>query len=115
MLKKTIETLSSSRFSLNREKDLQREVAEALSAQGIPFEREYQLDDHSTVDFFINDSIALEIKIKGSAKSIYRQCEKYCKIDKVEELILLTNKSMGFPEEILGKPCYLVSPGKAWL
>lgn len=98
------------RFSLSSEKALQAEVHKILPE----FQREYRLDEQSVVDLF-NDGIAMEIKIKGGAKAIYKQCERYCMIDEVKILVLVTNKSMGFPPEINGKPCYVINLGRGWL
>ena len=61
------------------------------------------------------DSVGMEVKLKGAAMAIYKQCERYCSYPKVEELILITNRSMGFPKEINGKATYLLSLGKGWL
>lgn len=101
-----IKILSSTRFPLEKEKETQ--------AAGIVFNREYKLDPVNIPDFFI-DGTAIEVKIKGNARQIYRQCERYCQFDDVKNLILVTNRSMGFPKEINGKPCYFVNLGKAWL
>ena len=63
----------------------------------------------------IDNSLAVEVKIKGRAKEIYRQCERYCKIETVKSLLLITNKSIGFPKEIKGTPCYVYNIGVGWL
>lgn len=102
--------LSKYRFSLSSEKTLQAEIHKLIPE----FSREYKLDEESVVDFF-KDGIAVEVKIKGVAKAIYRQCERYCHVDQVKVLILVTNKSMGFPKEINGKPCYVLNLGRGWL
>ena len=115
MLSKIIKILSSNRFPLDKEKLTQAVIESRFFENGIvSYNREYRLDTENIPDFFI-DGIAIEIKIKGNAKKIYRQCERYCKFDEVKQLILVTNKSMGFPKEINGKPCYFINLGKAWL
>jgi len=109
-----IELLSKYQFSLTSETELQSQIKEILESNNIPFEKEYNLDDKNRPDFFL-EGIALEVKIKGSAKSIYRQCERYCEFDAVSNLILVTNRSMGFPETLNDKPCYLIHLGQSWL
>jgi len=106
--------IKSRRLPITTEKELQLEIEKLLTDKGIEHEREYRLDKSNILDFFI-DGIAVEVKIKSSAKKIYRQCERYCQFDKVNSLILLTSKTMGFPKEINNKPCYLHSLGMQWL
>lgn len=48
-------------------------------------------------------------------KKIYKQCERYANFDQVKQLVLITNRSMGFPETINNKPCYVINIGRAWL
>jgi hypothetical protein len=102
------------RFPLEREKDTQAAIALKFKEQNIDVQKEYYLDSKNIPDFFI-DGIAIEIKIKGNAMKIYKQCERYCQFDEVKQLILATNRSMGFPSQINGKPCYFINLGKAWL
>jgi len=104
----------SSRFPLEVEKETQAAIEQKFKDNGIEYSREHKLDQNNIPDFFI-DGTAIEIKIKGNAKSIYKQCERYCQFDEVKSLILVTNRSMGFPKEINGKPCYFINLGKAWL
>lgn len=114
ILSDLIKVISSSRFSVDNEKNTQAEIERKIIESGIPYKREHHLDAINIPDFFI-DGIAVEVKIKGTAKTIYRQCERYCKFDEVEKLVLVTNRSMGFPKEINGKPCYVINLGRAWL
>ncbi len=109
-----IKILSSYRFPLEKEKETQAAIEKRFEENGIQYSREHHLDPVNIPDFFI-DGTAIEIKIKGNAKSIYKQCERYCQFDEVKSLILVTNRSMGFPKEINGKPCYFINLGKAWL
>lgn len=114
-----ISVLSKKKFYLSEEKITQVQIYEALTATNrYAFTREYYLDKEklNKPDFFETEfGIAIEVKIKGQKKAIYRQCERYCKFDQVKYLILCTNKSLGFPPEINGKPCYYIHLGKAWL
>src|SRR5271166_5168093 len=109
-----LKLFSSHQFSLNTEEDLKIQMKKVLDDNKIEFVKEYVLDKKNRPDFFI-EGIAVEVKIKGAAKAIYRQCERYCGFEEVKSLILVTNRSMGFPETINEKPCYVVSLGKGWL
>lgn len=114
MITHIIQILSSSRFNLENEKQTQKEIELKLKQNKIHYVREHRLDEKNIPDFFI-DGIAIEIKIKGNAKQIYKQCERYSNFDEVKNIMLVTNRSMGFPAEINGKSCYVVNLGKAWL
>ena len=113
-IQELIKLLSVNRFSCSKEKETQQEIAEVFNKSSIFYQREHWLDKKSVPDFFI-DGIVIEVKIKGNARQIFRQCERYCNIHKVKALILVTNRSMGFPKEINGIPCYFINIGKAWL
>lgn len=102
------------RFTLTSETQLKDQMASAMVLAGIRFERERPLDSRNRPDFMVGE-FAVEVKIKGSARAIFRQCERYAAFDEVGGLILVTNRAMGFPETINGKPAYLIDLGRAWL
>jgi hypothetical protein len=106
--------LSKGRLPCDREVDLQDAVEWLLKSYRVEFIREHDLTGHGRVDFMCGD-VAVEIKVNGSARAIYRQCRRYCECPEVKALILVTNKTIGLPEEINGKPCRVLSVGKAWL
>ncbi len=109
-----IKVISALRLNVTDEKITQQEIANAFLANAFMVNREHKLDANNIPDFFI-DGIAIEVKIKGTARKIYKQCERYCQFDDVKQLMLITNRSMGFPATINGKPCYVLNLGKAWL
>lgn len=114
MIKNLHVILSRYQFPLSTEETLQRHIEGVLKHHGVPYEREYRLDEKNRIDFFC-EGLGIEVKIKGSAMSIYRQCERYCQFQQIEAFLLITNKAMGFPQEIKGKPCYVINTGMAWL
>eukprot|EP01037_Dinobryon_pediforme_P011468 gene11468-11562_t len=67
--------LKNARFILTDEKKLQAQIMERLEGY-MDIEREYRLSPKDVIDFFGN-GIGIEVKIKGSAKEIYRQLERY--------------------------------------
>jgi hypothetical protein len=89
-------------------------MARILGEVGIPAQREVHLGDGDIIDLMCG-SVGIEVKLNGQRRAILAQCERYAAHDEVQALILATNAAMGFPESINGKPCYLVSLGRAWL
>lgn len=110
-----IKLLSTVRLPVQDEKETQKAISNILFDNEVKYFSEYRFNDRNIVDFLVVPGIAVEVKIKGNARKIYKQCERYCQFDRVSELLLITNRSMGFPKEINGKPCYFLNIGKAWL
>lgn len=108
------QSLSQYKFCVTDEKTLQGEISQVLANLGIPHKREVRLSNRDIIDFMI-EGMGIEIKIKGTANDIYRQCQRYCEHSKVQQLLLVTNRAMGFPSKINGKPCYVLHLGKSWL
>jgi hypothetical protein len=60
--------------------------------------------------------VAVEIKLKrNQPRSILAQLARYAAHDAVRALVLVTNRAMGLPKVMNGKPVYYVSLGRAWL
>lgn len=110
-----IQLLSTRRFPLSSEKELQAEIAKALSAAGMEYKREYRLSEADVIDFMLPDGIGIEVKLRQQRSGILRQCERYCAHETLQGLILVSASAMGLPPEIKGKPCWMVSLGRAWL
>jgi hypothetical protein len=107
--------LETRRFTLGDEKLLQAEMAEFFAAEHFAVEREKALGDGDICDFFIAGQVAVEVKIKGARRAIFRQCRRYCAHDEVKALVLATNIAMGLPKLINGKPTFVASLGAGWL
>jgi len=116
MLEKIFALISRHKFSLDTEDHLKLQIAEVLMKNNVPYKKEHILDVKNVIDFFC-EGIGIEAKIRTgeTAKKIYKQCQRYCQFDEVQQLILVTNKALGFPPEINGKPCYVINLGRSWL
>lgn len=109
-----VRILAPYRFSTSQEGVLQQQIEGVLRAADLPVEREYRLTAADRPDFFV-DGIAIEVKVRGGRRAIYRQCERYCRHPDVRALVLATSRAMDFPDEIRGIPCRLLALGSAWL
>lgn len=106
--------IETRRWPLSDEKRLQAAIADELSKIGEPFAREVRVGEHDIIDFMLG-SVGLEAKLKGSAHAIYRQCERYCQYDEIKQFVLATNRAMGLPTTICGKPAFVASLGRGSL
>lgn len=107
--------LHSTPFSMESEKELQVAIHERLKVIFQSIKREVHLDQSNIIDFMVENNIGIEVKLKGSKKDIYYQCERYTKFKEIETLVLITGKSMTLPEKINGKKCVVINLSRAWL
>ena len=113
-------SLQKARVPLTDEKAAQTAISELLFANKISHEREYRLSKRDIVDFWLPDhgggNAIIEVKMNGArAADVYRQLARYAAFPTVGRVFLVTNKAMGLPKEINGKPAYYMSLGRAWL
>lgn len=109
-----IELLTTHRLPLSDEKLLQEAIGDVFQAAALDFEREVHLGPRDIVDFMV-EGIAVEVKIKGNRRDIYRQLERYCTYETVASIVLATNVPMALPVEICGKPTGIAALGRGWL
>jgi len=113
-----VDVLKRARCNLSSETRTQAELFEHLKrelpAVADAFQREVRLSSKERVDIWIN-GIVIEVKLDGSAFSIYRQLVRYAEKPAVEAIILATNKTMCLPDKIEGKPAFTVSLGLGWI
>jgi len=106
--------LTTHQLPLSDEKQLQAAISDVLEAASLDFEREVHLGPRDIVDFMV-EGVAIEVKIKGGRRDIYRQLERYCGYDAVTAIVLATNVPMGLPSLICGKPTSIAALGRGWL
>ena len=110
-------SLRKRRYHYQNEKELQAGVEAVMIQDGFEFQREFQLGDAGTVDFFVSGFLGVELKIKGSPSEVARQLLRYAARDEVKGLVLVTGRSAlsTLPNELLGKPLALVELWRTFL
>jgi hypothetical protein len=103
------------RLPLHDEKATQQALADLLVQEGIAFSREHILGPRDTIDFLLEGWLGVEIKLKGQPSAIVRQCERYCAHERIQQLVLVTAKSMRLPSSLHGKPTTQIFLGQSWL
>ena len=96
------------------EYDLHRLVMDTLSRQGVPFAHEVSLAPRCRIDLMCG-GVGIEIKRGGVERAkVLRQLTRYAACERVAGLILVTEKSLGMPREIGGKPVRVVCLNRLW-
>lgn len=103
------EAFSRRRLSLQKEEQLQDQVAEVLTEIGYSFRRECSLNEKDRVDFFVEGiGAALEVKITRDRYNILAQMRRYALSPFVKELILVCIVPISCPATLAGKPVHCV-------
>src|SRR3546814_17322080 len=76
--------IGARRFTLSDETLLQQEIAAELILAGVPFDREVRLSAKERVDFMLPGGVAVEVKIKGQRRLVFKQCERYVQHEAVK-------------------------------
>jgi len=96
------------------EYDLHALVRCALEKGGIPFVHEASIAPRSRIDF-LSDNIGIEIKKGKPQKSLLlSQISKYLSSDKLDAIIVVTQKSVSLPRSYLNKPIRQLPLDKLW-
>ncbi len=105
-----IKLLKRQKFmQLRNEKALQREVSMYLHSKDVDHRREVIVGKNIFDLYFEDTKTVIEVKIKGSKRDLYLQCERYSLLPECETIIIMTTFAMGFPETLNNKPCYLIN------
>ncbi len=100
-----VEILQTVTNTFQCETDLQNEIETLLSSSGVSYQREVALSRRDRPDFMVQ-TVALEVKTKGSPAQVTRQLYRYAEHESVGALLLVTTlaKLRVIPEELRGKP-----------
>lgn len=116
--KHIIDMLARHKIPMENEKETQTYIDRIFKKHPAALQsvcREYHFNENDIIDFFLNHSIGIEVKINVQASKVYEQLERYAQNEKVKELVLVTTKTMGLPKTINNKPVYLHNISKSWL
>lgn len=103
------------RLSLINEIATQDDIQKLLEKAQVPFVREFNFGKAGVIDFLINDTIGIEVKIKGQKMAIYRQCKRYCETKRIQHLILASLSAVNLPETIEDTPTSVLLLSQAFL
>jgi len=107
-----LNTLRTLTPQYSNEDELQRALAEALEDVGVFVHREHLLDLGNRIDLYCPlSATGIEVKIKGSARSVTRQLTRYAAFDEIHDLVLVTTRSAHHhvPATIGTTPVHLVT------
>lgn len=96
------------------EDGLQAGVAAAITAAGLPAEREVRLSPEDRLDV-LTGGVAVEVKTAGTTDNVLRQLQRYAQHDRITALLLVTTKARHrtLPDQVGGKPLRVVHLGGA--
>lgn len=107
--------LRAGRFPLEDEKTTQSAIEQRLRSHGFGCCREQRIVG-GIIDFLVDDSIGIEVKIKGQPAAIVRQIKGYTAEPSISGIILITSKPVPLcPTMIREKPIVVVDMARAWL
>jgi len=96
------------------ETDIHQMVAKRLSDAELPFIHEAKLGPGCRIDYLVG-KVGIEIKKgKPEAKTLKRQIMRYAAFDEVEALVVLTQRTVALPKEVLGKPVHVIVLNQLW-
>ena len=90
VLRRLFVALSHHAYLHSEEKQLHAAIGEALTSEGITFEREKTVGKNR-YDFFV-DGVVIEVKIDGSPADSLRRSQRYLKDEGVSALLLVTTQ-----------------------
>lgn len=108
------DAIASWKYDLSDEIRTQDQIGGALKAANIPFDREVKLTDSDRIDFMCG-TVGLEVKLKGQARAIFRQIQRYSASPRVTQIIVVTARTLGMPKSVGGKPVHVLALGRTML
>lgn len=115
LLQRIPNVLSEYAYSFGDEKQFHDGLATALFEDGIIFTREHVAGPKDRFDFFCENGIVIEAKIKGSLSEALRQVDRYCQRNDVNAVVIVTTRLWGATAKLRsdaqlhGKPVRLVA------
>ena len=117
MIERVLAALSGTYFRFSDEETLQDGIESVLIDAAIPYEREFHLSGRDRLDFLVDGSIAIEVKIKGTTPELTRQLHRYAADPRVQAIIVVTSRMRLAmqPPVLQGTPLHIVSLAESQL
>lgn len=111
-IRKISEALAKYRLTFSNEGELQGQLAQIFTLNGIEFDREFNLSKADRPDFFLpQPKVAIEVKVAGSIEKHLRQMKRYNEHDAVAGTILIGTRPYDLPATLSAKPVALINIG----
>ena len=96
------------------EYDIHAMVGKCLSEAGISFVHEAKIGTGCRIDY-LAEGVGIEIK-KGKplSQTLLRQLSRYAACDKIDSLVVVTQRSVKLPSQIQGKPLAYLCLSQLW-
>ena len=110
-----VAAIERARIQLATEDQAQVDIGRALAAAGLDARREVVLDAANRVDFMVGE-VAVEAKVRGTKRAIWRQVERYAARPEVSAVVIAT--AVAFPRDLgmlHDKPILVASLSRGWL
>lgn len=115
MLQRVLDALCELRspFALY-ESDIHRRVEKRLEEAGLAYAHEARIGQGCRIDYLIG-GIGVEIK-KGrpDISSLKKQLLRYAACEKVEALVVVTQRAVSLPDTAMGKPVRVIALNQLW-
>jgi hypothetical protein len=100
--------LANFRFHYSNESELQQGIFQALTTGSFTVQREARFSEKDRIDFLVDYTIALEVKIGSTANEVVRQLSRYAQHEGIHGILLITSRASHFcPGSLCGKPILL--------
>jgi len=87
-----VAAVRSWKYSYASEHDLQAGLAEAFDAAALPYQREVRLTPRDRIDFVVDGTVGVEVKVKGSDTTLLAQLLRYSKDPRLTDLVVVTTR-----------------------
>lgn len=115
-LRRIANTLPNYRYRFSDEKSLHEGIAKVLDEIGLSYQREHIASKTDRFDFLIDGGIVIEAKVDGTWPSAIRQVDRYCVLEAVKAVVIVTSKRWGLRSraKLRGKPAMIVEVKRAF-
>lgn len=92
VLRRLVNELPKYRYRFHGEKELHDGIAAVLDGIGLKYERERVASKEDRFDFLLEGGVVIEAKVAGSLGDANRQVVRYCRLECVRAIALVTTK-----------------------